>query len=100
MNPIPTLVRVALIGGWIGGLIWFENKRALRAVRQSKIRRDVRNLAIAALAGAVMQAPGVPVAFELAEFAQAKRLGILPRVLLPSPAAAVAGILLLDYTLY
>ena len=100
MNPIPTLVRVALIGGWIAGLVWFENKRALRAVRQSKIRRDVRNLAIAALAGVVMQALEVPVAFELAEVAQAKRLGILPRISLPTPAAALAGILLLDYTLY
>ncbi len=48
----------------------------------------------------MVQALEVPVAYELAEFAQAKRLGILPRVLLPSPAAAVAGILLLDYTLY
>ncbi len=35
MNPIPTLVRVALKGGWLARLIWFENKRALRAVRQS-----------------------------------------------------------------
>ena len=99
-NPIPTLIRASLIGGWIAGLIWFENKRALRAVCRSKIRRDIRNLTIAALAGTVMQTLEVPVAFKLAEIAQSKRLGILPLIPLPPLARTVAGILLLDYTLY
>jgi sterol desaturase/sphingolipid hydroxylase (fatty acid hydroxylase superfamily) len=47
-----------------------------------------------------MQTLEVPVAFQMAEFAQAKRIGILPRFSLPPAAAILAGTLLLDYTLY
>ena len=55
---------------------------------------------VAAPAGAVMQMLEAPVAFRLAELAQAKRWGILPRLSLPTLAGAVTGVLLLDYTLY
>lgn len=99
-NPIPNAVRGIVIGVWIGGLIWWENSRALRPVRQSKLRRDIRNLAIAVPAGATMQLLEMPVAFHLAERAAATGTGILP--LLPISAAVrdLAAILLLDYTLY
>ncbi len=97
---MPNWIRGIILGSWIGGLIWFENRRALRGVRESKIRRDVRNLIIAAPAGAVMQALEVPVAFYLANVAQDKRWGILPLASLPAMAGGIAGILLLDYTLY
>ena len=99
-NPIPNSIRGIIIGTWIVGLIWFEHKRALRPVHRSKIRRDARNLTIAVLAGAVMQAAEVPVAFKLAELTQAKGWGILPCTPLPAIARSIAGILLLDYTLY
>lgn len=99
-NPIPNWIRALAIGGWIAGLVLFENKRALRAVHQSKIRRDIRNLTIAALAGATMQALEIPVAFTLAETVTARCWGILPNTRLPRPAQVIAGILLLDYTLY
>jgi len=99
-NPISNVVRGVILGAWAVGLIWFENRQALRSVHRSKIRRDIRNLVIAAPAGAVMQAIEVPVAFRLAEIAQTKGLGILPRIHLPAIAATGAGVLLLDYTLY
>ncbi len=99
-NPIPNSVRGIVIGTWIAGLIWLENKHTLRAVQRSKVRRDVRNLMIAAPAGAVMQALEVPVAFKLAELAQSRRWGILGRASLPRFAGTIAGVLLLDYTLY
>jgi len=99
-NPIPNSVRGLIIGTWIAGLIWFENRRALRAVHRSKLRRDIRNLLIAAPAGGVMQALETPIAFKLSEFAQSKRWGLLPRSHLPSAIDTVLGVLLLDYTLY
>jgi sterol desaturase/sphingolipid hydroxylase (fatty acid hydroxylase superfamily) len=99
-NPIPNWIRALAIGTWIAALVWFENRRALRPVHQSKIRRDVRNLTIAALAGATMQALELPVALTLAQAMTARRWGILPNTRLPGPAQAIAGILLLDYTLY
>lgn len=84
----------------MAGLIWFEKRRALRSVHRNKLRRDVRNLAIAAPAGAVMQALDMPVALRVAELAQQKGWGILPSLRLPRAVSTVAGILLLDYTLY
>ena len=99
-NPIPNSVRGLIIGSWITGLIWFENRRALRAVRRNKLRRDVRNLLVAAPAGGVMQALEMPMALKLSEFAQRRKWGILPRSPLPDAIRVVVGVLLLDYTLY
>ncbi len=98
--PIPNSLRVVVIGIWIAGLIWFENRRALRGVRRSKLQRDVRNLLVAAPAGTVMQALETPVALKLSMFAQTAKWGVLPWLPLPSILAVVLGVLLLDYTLY
>ena len=100
INPISNPLRAILIGTWMAGLIWFEKRRALRSVHRNKLRRDVRNLAIAAPAGAVMQALDMPLALRVAELAQQKGWGILPSLRLPRAVSTVAGILLLDYTLY
>jgi sterol desaturase/sphingolipid hydroxylase (fatty acid hydroxylase superfamily) len=99
-NPIPNTVRGIVIGVWMAGLVWFEHRRALRAVHRSKLQRDVRNLVIAAPAGAVMQALEMPIAFPLAAFVRSKHWGILSVLALPPAAAGILGILLLDYTLY
>lgn len=95
-NPIPNVARGLLIGMWMAGLVWLECRNALRPERKSKLERDVRNLLIAAPAGLVMQAIEMPLALKLAEVAQTKRWGLLPRIHTPG----VLGIALLDYTLY
>src|SRR5438270_12062803 len=99
-NPIPRKTRALLIGGWVATLVWLELRRALRPTRDSKIRRDGRNVEIAALAGAVMQWIEVPVAFRLAELAAQHRHGLFYCAQLPSSARILAAIVLLDYTLY
>ena len=99
-NPIPDTLRALIIGTWIGGLVWFERRHVLRSVQRSKLRRDIRNLVIAGPAGAVMQVLEMPVALGLAELTQKKTWGLLPKLHLPRVAAAIAGVLLLDYTLY
>ena len=99
-NPIPNSVRAIVIGTWIAGLLWFERRRALRPVHRGKLGRDIRNLLIAAPAGVVMQAVEMPLALTLAEVAQQRSWGILPALPLARPISVVAGILMLDYTLY
>lgn len=98
--PIANLARGILIGTWIGGLLWLENRRALRAVHKNKLRRDVRNLVIAVPAGGVMQLLEIPVAFKLAQIAQNHEWGILPNLRLPAIVSGILGVVLLDYTLY
>jgi sterol desaturase/sphingolipid hydroxylase (fatty acid hydroxylase superfamily) len=99
-NPIPNSIRGIIIGSWIIGLIWFENRRALRAVHRSKAQRDLRNLVIAAPAGAVMQCLEMPVAMKLSGFVRKNGWGILPNSSLPPSAGTIIGIILLDYSLY
>jgi sterol desaturase/sphingolipid hydroxylase (fatty acid hydroxylase superfamily) len=100
MGFVSNSIRALVIGTWLVGLIWFETRQALRPVRRSKLRRDVRNMMIAVPAGIVMQAFEAPIAFQVAGFVQIKHWGILPHSHLSSWARCVAAILLLDYTLY
>ena len=99
-NPIQGRARALVIGGWVATLVWLELRGTLRPVRDSKIRRDVRNLGIAALAGAVMQWVETPVAFHLAERAERNRNGLVQQAGLPRPVRGLAAVVLLDYTLY
>ena len=100
-NPIPNSVRAVIIGTWIVGLLWLERRRALRTVQRSKLQRDVRNLVIAAPAGVVMQAVEMPLALTLAAtFANNRNWGLVGALHLPTAVSVVAGVLLLDYTLY
>jgi sterol desaturase/sphingolipid hydroxylase (fatty acid hydroxylase superfamily) len=99
-NPISSPVRALIVGIWFGALVWWERRHALRRTVDSKVKRDVRNMAIAALAGAVVQFVEVPVAFGLAEQVQEKRWGLIEQLPLPPFAHAILAIVLLDYTLY
>jgi sterol desaturase/sphingolipid hydroxylase (fatty acid hydroxylase superfamily) len=100
LNPIPNPVRGLIVGGWIVTLLWLERRRALRRNVDSKIVRDIRNLAIAAGAGMVMQGLEAPVAFRLARAAEVKRRGVVQRLPFPPIVRGLISIVLLDYTLY
>jgi sterol desaturase/sphingolipid hydroxylase (fatty acid hydroxylase superfamily) len=99
-NPISSPVRALIIGTWLAALVWWERRHALRRTVDSKMERDVRNIAVAALAGAVVQFVEVPVAFGLAEQVLEKRWGLVQQLPLPTPARAILAVVLLDYTLY
>ncbi len=99
-NPLPNAVRGLIIGGWIAALVWWERRRALRRVVDSKIQRDARNLAVAAGAGVVMQFVEAPLAFALAEWCEKTHSGLLQQVPVSGLARGAAAIVLLDYTLY
>lgn len=99
-NPIPNTIRAVVIGAWIAGLVLWERRSALRCACDSKLRRDTRNLAIAACAGAVMQFCEAPVAFSLARQAEQKRRGLVWKLPSLRLARVLISIALLDYTLY
>jgi sterol desaturase/sphingolipid hydroxylase (fatty acid hydroxylase superfamily) len=99
-NPIPAAIRILIIGTWLAGLVLWEKRRALRRTSDNKLRRDLRNLAIAASAGVVMQFCELPVAFALAQWAELQRWGLVWKLPLPPLARAAISVALLDYTLY
>ncbi len=99
-NPISKSIRGAIFAGWLAALFWLERRRALRQPRESKLVRDLRNVMVAATAGATMQVLELPVAFGLANWTQKRHWGILPRLPLPPAVRCLLGILALDYTLY
>ncbi len=99
-NPISWPVRGLIIGGWVAALVFWERRRALRRMTDSKIERDGRNLTVAALSGAVMQFVEVPVAFGIARQVEQARWGLMQQLPLPPGVRVIAAIVLLDYTLY
>jgi len=84
----------------VGGLIWFEHKRALRRTVDSKLERDARNLAIAGLAAVAIQTIEVPVAVAVARATEESGGGLLQVAAIPQWLKPLFAIVLLDYTLY
>ena len=81
-------------------LLWYERRRSLRPVVDSKLKRDARNLAVAGLAGVVTQLIEVPVAIAIARTSRRRGFGLLRLAGIPEWSKPLAAILLLDYTLY
>jgi sterol desaturase/sphingolipid hydroxylase (fatty acid hydroxylase superfamily) len=90
----------AALAAFAAGLLWFEDKRPLRRIVDSKLKRDARNLALAGLAAVAVQLIEVPVAVAIAKTTVQKRAGLLQITGIPSWVKPIAAILLLDYTLY
>ena len=101
--------RRAGLPGWLGGalvvgacaaVLYAERRRPLRRETESKLRRDIRNLTVAALSAATLQVLEKPVVEPLAGLVERRRWGLVPRLGLPPPLETAASILLMDYTLY
>jgi sterol desaturase/sphingolipid hydroxylase (fatty acid hydroxylase superfamily) len=90
----------ALIAGAALGLILLERRRPLRGATQPADRRDLRNLAVAAAAGATVRLVENTTVIPLARWAARRRLGLLNRLDLPRWARLALGLALMDYTLY
>jgi sterol desaturase/sphingolipid hydroxylase (fatty acid hydroxylase superfamily) len=100
LNPLPNAVRGLILGAWVAALWWWEHRRALRPVADSKLQRDARNLAVAAPSAAVMQWLEFPVAFGLAMRAKERGTGLVQLLPVPALVRALIAMALLDYTLY
>jgi sterol desaturase/sphingolipid hydroxylase (fatty acid hydroxylase superfamily) len=92
--------RVALSLGVLAGLVLLERKRPLRRESESRLRRNGRNLAVAALGALTVQLLESPVVRPLARSIEKRKLGLLKRLNLPRPLEIIAAVVLMDYTLY
>jgi sterol desaturase/sphingolipid hydroxylase (fatty acid hydroxylase superfamily) len=82
------------------GLALAERRWPLRPRREPSGARAVRNLTMAALAGAVSGGLERPLVLRLAADAVLRRRGLVQRLPLSPAAGTALGIVLLDYTLY
>jgi sterol desaturase/sphingolipid hydroxylase (fatty acid hydroxylase superfamily) len=92
--------RVALSLGVLAGLVLLEGKTPLRRERESKLRRNSRNLVVASLGALTVHLLEAPVVRPLARAVQRKRLGLLKQLGLPRPLEIILAALVMDYTLY
>ena len=97
---IPAWVSGLLIAGTAVTVAWFERRRTLRPRVEDQVPHTGRNLAIAGLGALALQLAERPVVDRLAALVVGRRWGLLQRLRLPEPAGTIAGVLLLDYTLY
>jgi len=93
-------LKIAGLLGLLGGLVVLEHRRPLRAENESKPRRNIRNLAVAALGAATLHFVESPVVYPLAKRVHERRCGLLKWLRLPRALELVAGVLLLDYSHY
>jgi len=99
-RPVPGWLNVALGLGTFVGLVWFERKRPLRRWTESPRRRNLRNLAVAALSAAAIQLTERPVTQRLTAVVESRRWGVVQCLGLPPWLEVIAAVVLLDYTLY
>lgn len=97
---MPAWVSAPLIVGAFGLLVWLERRRPLRRAVEPKLRREARNLAVAALSGAALRVTEKPAADALAALVERRRWGLLKLSRLPSWLEVALAVVLLDYTLY
>ncbi len=97
---LPGWIRVPLMLGLCGWVLWRELRTPARREVESKVVRNARNLAIAGTAGAAVQLVEMPVALKLVRWVEQKRWGILKWLRLPAWLEVLLAVLALDYTLY
>ena len=97
---VPSWLSGALVLGALGALVWAERRRPLRRAVEPTLRREARNLAVAAAGALALRAAEQPVAERLAALAERRRWGLVKLVRLPAALETAAAVVLLDYTLY
>ena len=95
-----TLVRGGILLGAAATVLWLERRRRARPYVEPPVTHVTRNLAFAGLAAATVQILEAPVVMPVARLVERRRWGLLQRIGGPSWLRAIAGMLLLDYTLY
>ncbi|MDQ2747626.1 MAG: sterol desaturase family protein [Acidobacteriota bacterium] len=100
MEKFLKIISIPVTLGTFGVLLWFENRRPLRRVVESKIERDRRNLAVAGIAAVVLQLCEQPVTAPLTKLVERKKWGLVKIVRLPKFLETILAVALMDYTLY
>jgi sterol desaturase/sphingolipid hydroxylase (fatty acid hydroxylase superfamily) len=97
---LPGWLTAATIAAALVALLWLEHRRPLRRDTERPLRRNGRNLAMAALSATAIRRTERPVAMPLAALVERKRWGLVPRLALPAWLDVLLSVVLLDYTLY
>ena len=100
MRKVPTWISAPLVLGAFGALVWLERRRALRRAVEPKLRREARNLTVAAVSAAALQLTECPVIEYLTALVERRRWGLLKRLRLPAWLEVALAVILMDYTLY
>jgi sterol desaturase/sphingolipid hydroxylase (fatty acid hydroxylase superfamily) len=99
-SPLPPWVIPGVIAVTFLVLFALESLVSLRPRREPRIRRMVRNLTTGGISLAVVTALQTPVLVPAAQLVQRESFGLLHWLGVPRPWSIVAGVLLLDYTLW
>ena len=98
---LPKWVSAAVVGAVAALLVAWELRRALRMrQREPKLKRDIRNLAIATGAGLVMQYAERPVSLYVSRQISRRKWGLAPLLARNQVAQILISIAVLDYGLY
>jgi sterol desaturase/sphingolipid hydroxylase (fatty acid hydroxylase superfamily) len=97
---IPGWLSGAVVLGAFAALIVAETRRPLRGQVEPKLRRDLRNLAVAGLSAATLRTLEKPVVEPLSRVVERRRWGLLQRLRPPRWLEVPLAVALMDYTLY
>src|SRR5439155_2977061 len=81
---IPGWLNATLICGTFATLLWLEYRRPLRRQTESKLTRNMRNLAIVAISATAIWLIERPVASALAQFVEREQWGLVQSLRLPA----------------
>lgn len=93
-------MRGSLVVGAFGLLWLLERRRPLRRAVEPRLRRNARNLAVAATAAAALRLLERPLVEPLTALVEKRRWGLLKLARLPQWLEVGLALLLMDYTLY
>jgi sterol desaturase/sphingolipid hydroxylase (fatty acid hydroxylase superfamily) len=97
---LPGWVAGAIVVGAFAAMLGLELKAPLRRPSHGKVRRDARNLAMAAMSAAAIHLVESPLVGRLSRLVARRRWGLVPRLGLPAWAEVALVVVLMDYTLY
>jgi sterol desaturase/sphingolipid hydroxylase (fatty acid hydroxylase superfamily) len=98
---IPGWLSATIIGGVFIGLVLMELRRPLRKRKsEPKLRRNIRNMAVAGTSAVAIMLTGAPVTTPLTRWVQRRRWGLVQWLPLPLWLKVPMALILLDYLLY
>ena len=97
---LPGWIAPAVVAGAFLIVLVAETLRPLRRQRESKLRRVGRNLTMAGLGLATIELLQIPILLPISAWVIRERIGLLHWLGLSGWARTLAGIVLLDYTLW
>lgn len=97
---LPAWLSGGLVLAAFATLVWSERRRPLREAVEPKLRRNLRNLAVAGISAVAIQLASAPVLEPLTRQVERRRWGLLQRLRLPLWLEVPAALILLDYSIY